>query len=80
MVQKLDEGQFYIICPDNESSSTMDKLRIQWGAEDMVNERPALARWHPECEWKVLDEMIFCVRVAWERCRGRLAHAVGVLF
>jgi len=48
MLDRVKEGKFYIICPDNETSSDMDKLRIMWGAEDVALGRPALSRWHPE--------------------------------
>jgi len=41
-------GDFYVICPDNETSSALDKARIAWSAADIVENRPALSRWHPE--------------------------------
>jgi len=48
MLERVKEGKFYIICPDNETTPEMDKLRIMWGAEDVALGRPALSRWHPE--------------------------------
>lgn len=48
MVSKLEEGEFYIICPDNETTEEMDKKRIAWSAQDIVQNRPALSRWHPD--------------------------------
>jgi NAD(P)-dependent dehydrogenase (short-subunit alcohol dehydrogenase family) len=44
----LAAGDFYILCQDNETSLQQDQRRIQWGAGDLVNNRPALSRWHPD--------------------------------
>jgi NAD(P)-dependent dehydrogenase (short-subunit alcohol dehydrogenase family) len=41
---------FYLLCPDNEVTRATDEKRIQWAAEDIVHNRPALSRWHPEHE------------------------------
>ena len=41
-------GDFYIICPDNEVTSEMDRKRILWGAGDITENRPPLSRWHPD--------------------------------
>ncbi len=46
MMQAIDRGSFYIVCPDNEVSSDMDNRRIIWGAEDITKDRPPLSRWH----------------------------------
>ncbi|GJE00765.1 SDR family NAD(P)-dependent oxidoreductase [Methylobacterium isbiliense] len=40
-------GDFYILCPDNETTRAQDEKRIRWAAEDIVRNRPALSRWHP---------------------------------
>ena len=48
MIAALDEGDFYIICPDNETSRAMDEKRMQWTADDLIKNRPALSRWHPD--------------------------------
>jgi len=45
---RLLNGDFYILCPDNEVTPAMDAKRIRWAAEDMVRNRPALSRWHPD--------------------------------
>lgn len=50
MVAGVAAGDFYIICPDNAVSSELDAARIQWSADDMIRNRPALSRWHPA--WK----------------------------
>lgn len=47
MLDKLREGDFYILVPDNETKREVDQLRIMWGAADVAENRPALSRWHP---------------------------------
>ncbi len=46
MMAALDRGSFYIICPDGEVSTEMDKRRILWAAGDITEDRVALSRWH----------------------------------
>ena len=41
-------GDFYIICPDNDVTHDIDNRRILWAAEDIIRNRPALSRWHPD--------------------------------
>jgi NAD(P)-dependent dehydrogenase (short-subunit alcohol dehydrogenase family) len=48
MLEKMAAGNFYIICPDDETTSEMDKKRILWQALDLIQNRPALSRWHPD--------------------------------
>jgi len=50
MFDSVRQGDFYIICPDNETTPALDHLRIKWSAGDILEGRPALSRWHPE--WK----------------------------
>ncbi|CAE6466966.1 unnamed protein product [Rhizoctonia solani] len=47
MLSHARDGEFYIICPDNETSEDLDRLRIRWAADDLVERRPALSRWDP---------------------------------
>lgn len=47
MIEAINRGSFYIICPDNDVSSQEDARRIMWGAGDISNDRPALSRWDP---------------------------------
>lgn len=44
----LDRGDFYILCPDGEATRAIDEKRIQWNVDDMLHNRPAASRWHPE--------------------------------
>ncbi|WP_298965207.1 SDR family NAD(P)-dependent oxidoreductase [uncultured Methylobacterium sp.] len=48
MHEGLAAGEFYILCPDNETTREQDEKRILWAAGDIVNNRPALSRWHPD--------------------------------
>jgi NAD(P)-dependent dehydrogenase (short-subunit alcohol dehydrogenase family) len=48
MVERLSAGDFYILCPDNDVPRRLDERRILWAAGDIVENRPALSRWHPD--------------------------------
>jgi hypothetical protein len=48
LLAALDRGDFYIICPDDEVSAEMDRMRILWSAGDITENRPPLSRWHPD--------------------------------
>jgi NAD(P)-dependent dehydrogenase (short-subunit alcohol dehydrogenase family) len=48
MVKSVEAGDFYILCPDNDAPRPLDERRIQWAASDIVENRPALSRWHPD--------------------------------
>ena len=48
MLQRLAAGDFYILCPDNDVPRALDERRILWAAGDIVENRPALSRWHPD--------------------------------
>jgi NAD(P)-dependent dehydrogenase (short-subunit alcohol dehydrogenase family) len=48
MIARLAAGDFYILCPDNDVPRSLDERRILWAAGDIVENRPALSRWHPD--------------------------------
>lgn len=48
MLQRLEAGDFYILCPDNDVPRALDERRMLWAAGDIVENRPALSRWHPD--------------------------------
>jgi len=48
MIKSVEAGDFYILCPDNDVPRPLDERRIQWAASDIVENRPALSRWHPD--------------------------------
>ena len=48
MLERLARGDFYILCPDNETTRALDEKRMAWAASDIIENRPALSRWHPD--------------------------------
>ncbi|HVX78820.1 MAG TPA: SDR family NAD(P)-dependent oxidoreductase [Bradyrhizobium sp.] len=48
MIEHINAGDFYILCPDNDVPRKLDERRILWAAGDIVENRPALSRWHPD--------------------------------
>ena len=50
MLKSLSQGDFYILCPDHDTERSVDERRIAWSVGDIIANRPALSRWHPD--WK----------------------------
>lgn len=48
MMERLTAGDFYILCPDNDVTREMDEKRMSWAMGDVIENRPALSRWHPD--------------------------------
>jgi NAD(P)-dependent dehydrogenase (short-subunit alcohol dehydrogenase family) len=48
MIERVSAGDFYILCPDNDVPRSLDERRMLWAAGDIVENRPALSRWHPD--------------------------------
>jgi len=48
MITKIEAGNFYILCPDNDVPRQLDERRMLWAIGDVVENRPALSRWHPD--------------------------------
>ncbi len=48
LINGLERGDFYVLCQDNETTREQDDRRILWAASDLVENRPALSRWHPD--------------------------------
>ena len=48
MINSLEAGDFYILCPDNDVPRSLDERRMLWAIGDIVENRPALSRWHPD--------------------------------
>ena len=48
LIQGINQGDFYIICPDNDVTRPVDNKRILWAAQDITQNRPPLSRWHPD--------------------------------
>ena len=48
LLSRLEAGDFYVLCPDNDVTPERDKARVAWAMGDMLKNRPALSRWHPD--------------------------------
>ena len=48
MIERLEAGDFYILCPDNDVPRRLDERRMAWAAGDIIENRPALSRWHAD--------------------------------
>src|SRR5215813_6314008 len=48
LIDSMNRGDFYILCPDNDVTREIDNRRILWAAQDITQNRPALSRWHPD--------------------------------
>ncbi|MGD9879923.1 MAG: SDR family NAD(P)-dependent oxidoreductase [Reyranella sp.] len=48
LIEAMNAGDFYVLCPDNEVTREVDVRRIRWAAGDITENRPALSRWHPD--------------------------------
>ncbi|SEQ81967.1 hypothetical protein SAMN05216548_10811 [Faunimonas pinastri] len=48
MLPALGKGDFYILCPDNDVTRATDEKRMRWTMDDVIRNRPALSRWHPD--------------------------------
>ena len=47
-LERMSAGDFYILCPDNDVPREVDEKRIAWAVGDIIENRPALSRWHPD--------------------------------
>ena len=57
MLETMAAGDFYLLCPDNDVTRDIDEHRILWAAQDMIKNRPALSRWHPDYKQAFADFM-----------------------
>ena len=48
MMGELNAGTFYILCPDDETSRSLDERRMAWAMGDIIDNRPPLSRWHKD--------------------------------
>jgi short-subunit dehydrogenase len=58
MIQELNKGRFYIVCPDNSVDRETDNLRMTWTMQDITQDRPPLSRWHPDYKEKFHDYLM----------------------
>jgi len=47
-LEKVHAGDFYILCPDGDVTRDLDEKRMAWAMGDIIENRPALSRWHPD--------------------------------
>ncbi|EYR78928.1 SDR family NAD(P)-dependent oxidoreductase [Shinella sp. 838] len=52
MMDSLERGDFYILCPDNDVSRALDERRMAWAIGDVIENRPPLSRWHRDFSGK----------------------------
>ncbi|GGJ94747.1 SDR family NAD(P)-dependent oxidoreductase [Pseudomonas matsuisoli] len=50
LIEGMSAADFYIFCEDNEASWELDQRRMQWAADDLIQKRPPLSRWHQDYE------------------------------
>ncbi|CUH98601.1 SDR family NAD(P)-dependent oxidoreductase [Leisingera aquaemixtae] len=48
LLTRMAAGDFYILCPDNDVTPARDQRRVAWALGDILENRPALSRWHPD--------------------------------
>ena len=48
MIESLERGDFYILCPDNDVARPVDERRMAWAIGDIIENRPPLSRWHKD--------------------------------
>ena len=47
-IESMGRRDFYILCPDNDVPRELDEKRMAWAMGDIIENRPALSRWHPD--------------------------------
>jgi NAD(P)-dependent dehydrogenase (short-subunit alcohol dehydrogenase family) len=50
MLERIGAHDFYVLCPDNAVGRAVDEKRMRWAMDDIIQNRPALSRWHPDYE------------------------------
>ncbi len=55
MLERVSAGDFYILCPDNDVTRSLDERRILWAVSDIIKNRPPLSRWHPDYQSEFAD-------------------------
>ena len=48
MLEGIAKGDFYLLCPDNDVPRSLDEKRMAWAVGDIIENRPALSRWHKD--------------------------------
>jgi len=50
LLTRVSAGDQYVLCPDNAVDRATDERRMRWSMDDIILNRPALSRWHPDFE------------------------------
>ncbi|KAJ5893230.1 hypothetical protein N7495_004921 [Penicillium taxi] len=45
LLKGLENGSFYIICPDDDTDYALDQARMKWASDDVIENRAPLSRW-----------------------------------
>jgi hypothetical protein len=54
---RIAQRDFYIVCPDNAVDSATDNARMEWSMGDVLENRPALSRWHKDYESRFAEHV-----------------------
>ncbi len=57
MENAIERDAFFILCPDDDTPNETDHRRILWNAMDIIENRPALSRWHKDYKDKFAEFM-----------------------
>ena len=57
MADAIGRDEFFILCPDGETTAEVDRKRLYWNAMDFILGRPALSRWHKDYRGAFADFM-----------------------
>jgi len=57
MEAEIAADRCFILCPDDDTPNATDHKRILWNAMDIIENRPALSRWHPDYKDAFADFM-----------------------
>lgn len=53
--RKIEQGSFYIVCPDGDVDEELDAARMEWAMGDVIQGRSALSRWDERYEAQAAD-------------------------
>jgi NAD(P)-dependent dehydrogenase (short-subunit alcohol dehydrogenase family) len=56
-VDKIKEGKFYIVCPDNDVDEALDQARMSYAMGDVTEGRSALNRWDEKYKDDAADKI-----------------------
>jgi NAD(P)-dependent dehydrogenase (short-subunit alcohol dehydrogenase family) len=48
LVKAVEEGKFYVVCPDNDVTGPLDAARMEWGVREINGKLQPLSRWRED--------------------------------